>query len=199
MARLSRLRLCGLAAIVLLASVACSLKRPDTVQSRMIEPRIEAPTKSQVAALNVENVRLLDTQSRSHIGRRVLWQQADGELVEDPVWRWSSSPDRYLDTALRLELTSRADIQLVDAASAPALAVTLLAWQLESAGTPRLVGTIEVQFTAADRVVRAQVVSENEPVSMELPGDLAAAAGRLLRRLASEGVTRMTASPGPAP
>ena len=36
----------------------------------------------------------------------VLYQQPSGELTEDPVWRWSSAPDRYLDTALRLELAS---------------------------------------------------------------------------------------------
>jgi hypothetical protein len=47
-------------------------------------------------------IRLLDTQARGHIGRRLLHQRPDGELIEDPVWRWSSAPDRYLDTALRL-------------------------------------------------------------------------------------------------
>jgi len=158
----------------------------------MIEPQMEAPPKPRVAGLNVTFVRLLDTQARAHIGRRVLRQQPDGELVEDPVWRWSSTPDRYLETALRLELTSRGDVQLVDAASAPTLAVTLLAWQLESADTMRLVGAIELQLTGADRVVHAEVVRESEPISSELPGNLSSAAGRLLRHLANEGVTRMT-------
>jgi hypothetical protein len=161
----------------------------------MIEPQMEAPPKPRVAGLNVTFVRLLDTQARAHIGRRVLRQQPDGELVEDPVWRWSSTPDRYLETALRLELTSRGDVSLVDAAGAPALAVTLLAWHLEhleSAGMMRLVGAIELQLTGADRVVHAEVVRESEPISSELPGNLSSAAGRLLRHLANEGVTRMT-------
>jgi hypothetical protein len=98
-----------LVAIALVGSIGCQLKRPDTLPSRMIEPQMEAPAKPAVAGLNVMFVRLLDTQARAHIGRRLLRQEADGELVEDSVWRWSSAPDRYLDTALRLELTSRPD------------------------------------------------------------------------------------------
>jgi hypothetical protein len=183
-------------AIALVGGIGCQLKRPDTVPARMIEPQMEAPEKRQVAGLNVVFVRLLDTQARAHIGRRVLHQQPDGELVEDPVWRWSSAPDRYLDTALRLELTSRPDVRLVDAADAPALAVTLLVWHLESAATTQLVGIIQVQLTAVDRTVREEVVKESEPVSGELPGNLATAAGRLLHRLASQGIARM--APGSA-
>ena len=107
------------------------------------------------------------------------------------MWRWSSAPDRYLDTALRLELASSPTLRLVDAASAPALATTLLVWHLESAGGTRLVGAVEFQFTGTDRVVHTHMVRASEPVSAELPGDLAAAAGRLLRRLALEGLTRV--------
>jgi hypothetical protein len=180
-----------LVAIALVGSIGCQLKRPDTLPSRMIEPQMDAPAKPAVAGLNVTFVRLLDTQARAHIGRRLLRQEADGELVEDSVWRWSSAPDRYLDTALRLELTSRPDVRLVDAADAPALAVTLLGWHLESAATTQLVGIIQVQLTAVDRTVREEVVKESEPVSGELPGNLATAAGHLLRRLASEGIARM--------
>jgi len=185
-----------LVAIALVGSIGCQLKRPDTLPSRMIEPQMEAPAKPAVAGLNVMFVRLLDTQARAHIGRRLLRQEPDGELVEDSVWRWSSAPDRYLDTALRLQLTSRPDVRLVDAADAPALAVTLLGWHLESAATTQLVGIIQVQLTAVDRTVREEVVKESEPVSGELPGNLATAAGRLLRRLASEGISRM--APGSA-
>ncbi len=179
------------AVTALIGSVGCQLKRPDTVPSRMIEPQIEQPAKPRAVGLNVTFVRLLDTQARAHIGRRVLRQEADGELVEDPVWRWSSAPDRYLDTVLRLELTSRADVRLIDAADAPALAVTLVGWHLESAPT-RLTGAIQIQLTAVDRTVREEVIKESEPVSGDLPGNLAAAAGRLLQRLASDGITRMT-------
>ena len=60
-------------------------------------------------------------------------------------------------------------------------------WSLQ--GGTRLVGAVEFQITGTDRVVHTQVVRASEPVSEELPGDLAAAAGRLLRRLASEGLT----------
>ncbi len=137
------------------------------------------------------SIRLLDTQARGHIGRRVLHQQPDGELIEDPVWRWSSAPDRYLDTALRLELASSPVLRLVDVASAPTLADTLLVWHLETGGGTRLVGAVEFQFTRTDHVVQTQVVQASEAVSADLPGDLAAAAGRLLRRLALEGLTRV--------
>ena len=54
-----------------------------------------------------------------------------------------------------------------------------------------IVGAVEFQFTAADRTVHTHIVRLSEPVSAELPGDLAVAAGRLLRRLAQEGLTRV--------
>src|SRR6185312_6707662 len=96
---------------------------------------------------NAISVRLLDTQARGHIGRRVLLQQPDGELTEDSVWRWSSARDRNLDTALRLEVASKPNIRLVDTGGVPVLAATLLVWNLESAGGTRLVGGVEFQIT----------------------------------------------------
>ena len=197
MIRASRPVLCILLAIVCLGVVACRLRRPATTPSRMIEPQVLEPQLPEPAnqvtkAPNAVAVRLLDTQARGHIGRRVLYQQSDGELTEDSVWRWSSAPDRYLDTALRLEVASNPDIRLVDDGRAPALAATLLVWNLESAGGTRLVGAVEFQITGTDRVVRTQVARASESVSAELPGDMAAVAGRLLRRLASEGLTRVS-------
>jgi len=176
---------------VWLGGVAC-LKRPDTISTRMIEPQLLEPqlpkAGPEASVANARPIRLLDTQARGHIGRRVLHQQPSGELTEDPVWRWSSAPDRYLDTAIRLELASHPGLRLVDAATAPALAATLLVWNIESADGTHLVGAVEFQFTGIDRAVHTKVARGSEPVSAELPGDLAAAAGRLLRRLAVEGL-----------
>jgi hypothetical protein len=182
--------------IICLCEAAC-LRRPATAPSHMLEPQLLEPQLPQPAtqvtkAPNATPVRLLDTQSRGHIGRRVLHQQPNGELTEDAVWRWSSAPDRYLDTALRFELASSPDLRLVDSARARALAATLLIWDLDSSGEMRLVGAVEFQVTGTDREVRTKVVRASEPVSEELPGDLAAAAGRLLRRLASEGLALVT-------
>ena len=193
MIRVSRSGACLIVTIVCLGGIGCQLRRPKTTPSRMVEPQLlEAqlpePATQVIKASNATPVRLLDTQARGHIGRSVLHQRPNGELTEDAVWRWSSAPDRYLDTALRLEVASSPDLRLVDTGRAPALAATLLVWDLESAGGTRLVGAVEFQVTGTDRVVHTQVVRTSEPVSAELPGDLAAAAGRLLRRLASEGV-----------
>jgi hypothetical protein len=175
---------------------ACQLKRPEMPPGRMIEPQlldpqVPEPARQGPSGLSAAPIRLLDTQARGHIGRRVLHRQPDGEFTEDPVWRWSSPPDRYLDTALRLELTSSAVFRLVDVASAPTLATTLLVWHLESAGGTRLAGAVEFRLTRSDHVVQTHVVQASEAVSAALPGDLAAAAGRLLRRLARDGVTRV--------
>ncbi len=184
----------GAVLLVLTVCLAESLaiKRPDTISTRMIEPQLLEPqlpkAGPEASVANARPIRLLDTQARGHIGRRVLHQQPSGELTEDPVWRWSSAPDRYLDTAIRLELASHPGLRLVDAATAPALATTLLVWDIESAGGTHLVGAVEFQFTGIDRVVHTNVVRASEPVSAELPGDLAAVAGRLLRRLAVEGL-----------
>jgi len=193
MIRAARLGFCLLLAIACLGAASCRLRRPETTPVRMIEPQllepqIPDPVRQVPKAPNAASVRLLDTQARGHIGRRVLHTQPDGELTEDSVWRWSSAPDRYLDTALRIEAASSPDIRLVDAGHSTALAATLLVWDLEYAGGTQLVGAVEFQITGTDRAVHTQVVRASEPVSADLPGDLAASAGRLLRRLASEGL-----------
>ena len=197
MIRVPRSWCCLLGTIACLGGVGCQLRRPTTTPIRMIEPQLLEPPLAEPAKLvpkapSVIPVRLLDTQARGHIGRRVLHQQPDGELTEDPIWRWSSAPDRYLDTALRLEAASNPALRLVDVGDASVLAPTLLVWNLESAGGTRLVGAVEFQITGTDRAVYTQVKRVSEPVSAELPGDLAAVAGRLLRRLASEGLTRVS-------
>jgi hypothetical protein len=158
------------------------------VEPQLLDPQLTAPTNQAPKDANPAPIRLLDTQARGHIGRRVLHQQPNGELTEDAVWRWSSAPDRYLDTALRIEVESRPDLRLVDTSDAPVLGATLLEWNLQSSGTRQLVGAVEFQTIGNDRVVHTDVVRATEPVSAELPGDLAAAAGRLLRRLASDGL-----------
>jgi hypothetical protein len=193
MIRVLRSCSCLLGTIAFLGGVGCQLRRPATTPTRMIEPQVLEPQMAEPASVvpkvpNAIAVRLLDTQARGHIGRRVLHKQPDGELAEDSVWRWSSAPDRYLDTALHLELASNPDIRLVDVGRAPVLGARLLVWNLESAGGTRLVGAVEFQITGIDQVIHTEVLRASEPVSAELPGDLAAVAGRLLRRLASEGL-----------
>ena len=61
-------------------------------------------------------------------------------------------------------------------------------WDLEAGSEPRLLGAVEFQLTRTERSLRTPLVRASEPVSEELPGDLAVAAGRLLRHLATEGV-----------
>jgi hypothetical protein len=168
------------------------LQRPDTVPARMVEPRLVEPAGVVADAPNATSVRLLETQGRGHIGRRVLHQQPDGEVNEDPVWLWTSTPDRYLDSALRFAIASSPGIRLVDVGNAPSLAVTLVAWQLEGGASPRLVGAVEIQVTTTDRAIHWEVVRAEEPIAADLPGDLAAAAGRLLGRLATECLSRVT-------
>ena len=177
-------------------STACRLRRPDVIPVRMLEPElVEAPPSTAASGQSRSpaqtiSIRLLDTQAREHIGHRLLRQGTGGELTADPVWRWSSTPDRYLDSALRLALASSLDVRLVDTASAPAMGVTLLGWQLEGADSTQLVGVVELSVTAVDRTVRPQMIRQSEPVSEPLPGNLAVAAGRLLQSLAAESVAR---------
>ena len=186
------------ALIILLAAAslgtACRvrLERPETEPTRMIEPRLIEPAGAVADAPNATSVRLLETQGRGHIGRRVLHQQPDGEVTEDPVWLWTSTPDRYLDSALRLAIASSPDIRLVDASGATMLAVTVLAWQLESGASERLIGAVEVELTRTDRTIQSEIIRAEEPVGADLPGDLSAAAGRLLVRLSTDCLARVT-------
>jgi hypothetical protein len=158
------------------------------IEPQLLEAELLEQTSQVVKASNAIPVRLLDTQARGHIGRHLLRQQANGELTEDAIWRWSSAPDRYLDTALRLDVAASSEVRLVDAGHAPALASTLLTWDLESAEKPQLVGVVEFEVTGIDRVIHTRVVRTSEPVSTDLPGDLPVAAGRLLHRLSAAGL-----------
>jgi hypothetical protein len=168
------------------------LERPALEPARMIEPRLVEPGAAVADAPNATSVRLLETQGRGHIGRRLLHQQPNGEVTEDPTWLWTSTPVRYLDSALRLAIASNPDIHLVDVRGGRSLAVTLVTWQLEAAPSPRLVGAVEVEVTTAEGAVHSEVARAEEPISADLPGDLAAAAGRLLSRLASDSLSRLT-------
>jgi hypothetical protein len=163
---------------------SCRLQRPEVVPGRMIEPRLVEPAR-EPAAPAATSVRLLDTQSRAHIGRQLLRREPQGELREDAIWRWTSAPDRYLDTSLRLVLGASPGVRLVDSGSARSLAVTLVEWHLD-AETHRLVGAVTVDVMMPDRSVGTTVLRADEAVSADLPGDLAAASGRLLHRLASD-------------
>jgi len=173
---------------------ACRLRleRPELEPARMIEPRLVEPAGAVADAPNATSVRLLETQGRGHIGRRLLHQMPSGEVTEDPVWLWTSSPVRYFDSALRLAIASNPDIHLVDVRGGRSLAVTLVTWQLEATPSPRLVGAVEVEVTTADGAVRSEIVRAEEAISADLPGDLAAAAGRLLSRLAADSLSRVT-------
>jgi len=178
-----------------LASGGCRLERPEIVPTRMIEPRLADAPGAVADAPDAVSVRLLETQTRGHLGRPVLHQLASGELTEDPVWRWSSTPDRYLDSALRLALAASSEVRLVDRSTASALALTLLTWHLDAGASRQLVGAVELQITGVDRAIRTEVIRASEPVSLELPGDLADAAGRLLQRLAADSLARVRQTP----
>lgn len=186
-----------LVAILTMAGTAgCRLRPPDVPPPRMIEPQLLEPqppasASPAIPAGEVIPVRLLETQARAHLGRRLLHKQPYGELVEDPVWRWTSSPDRYFDSTLRLEMAASGRVRQVDTGSAATMAVTLLEWHVEAGATTHLVGSVELQITRTDRTVRTEVVRGTEAVSGELPGDLAPAAGRLLHSLVSECLARV--------
>jgi hypothetical protein len=162
------------------------------IEPQLLDPLLTEPEKQETKAPNATPIRLLDTRARGHIGRRVLHHLPNGEITTDAVWLWSSLPDRYLDTALRMELAANPNLRLVDSASAQEVAATLLAWDLEGSSESRLVGAVEFQTMGADRAIHSKLVRASEPVKGEMPGDLASVAGRLLRHLASEGLTSVT-------
>jgi hypothetical protein len=140
-------------------------------------------------------VRLVETQARGHIGRRVLHREAGGELTPGSgvalVVRPRPVPGHGAAgrTGGECRRASRGLGGRVDGWR------DALAWHLESAGAGnQLIGAVEVQVTSPDHSVRTDVVRAAEPVSATLPGDLAAAAGRLLQRLASETLARVSRS-----
>jgi hypothetical protein len=195
--RLGRVAVAPVLAAACLAAGACQLKRPDVVPARMLEPTLIEPTSPSTRAAEATPIRLLETQARGHIGRHLLHRQRTGELTEDPVWRWTTAPDRYLDTALRLALASTTGLRQVDSGGARAIAVTLIEWHLDGESGTRLVGAVALEVTAPDRTVSAAVIRAEEPVSADLPGDLSVVAGRLLGRLASDSLARAVRDASP--
>jgi hypothetical protein len=181
------------------AGCTVRLEHPDTAPIRMIEPTLVEPSRAATVAPNATSVRMLETQARGFIGRRVLHLQPGGEVTEDPVWLWASTPDRYLDSAVRSAIASSPDIRLVDMRNAPSLAVTLVTWQIESAPSSRLMGAVDVKMTTTDRAIHSEIIRAEEPIAADLPGDLAAAAGRLLHRLAADALARVTRSAASPP
>ena len=132
--------------------------------------------------------------TRNHggeIGRAMLHQESNGELVGDRVWFWSSRPEQFLNTAIQLEAERNPDVRFVDSARIPTLAPMLLVWDIESNGT-QLVGVVQFQLTGTDGAVTTKVVRGSEQISGDLPANLAEASGRLLHRLASEGLSSLT-------
>lgn len=182
--------------IAFMATNGCQLqlRRPATVPNRMLEPQLLEPQSggavSQVRPSSPKalDIRLLDTETDGQIGRQLLYLHSGGELVEDPVWRWAAPPASYLDTALRLEAAKNADYRLVDSSGAWQVAPTMLVWALDPQGSTHLVGAVEFRITGTNGVVQTKVIRESEDVSARLPGDVAAGAGRLLHRIASEGL-----------
>ena len=86
MIRVPRSGACLLVTIACLMGVDCQLRRPNTTPSRMIEPQVlnpglPDPASPVTKALNAVPIRLLDTQERGHIGRRLLHEQPNGELT----------------------------------------------------------------------------------------------------------------------
>ena len=93
-----------------------------------------------------------------------------------------------------MAVSSNPGLRLVDSRGARVLAVTLLAFQLESGAGQLLVGAVEVQVIRPDRAIDAKVIRASEPLSTNLPGNLSDAAGRLLQRLATDSLARVTGS-----
>jgi hypothetical protein len=79
-------------------------------------------------------------------------------------------------------------VRLVGTSNARSLAVTIIAFHLESAPNGsgrRLVGAVELRIKNREQIVWTQVVEAVEPVNGEMPGNLAVATGNLLHRIAT--------------
>ena len=79
-------------------------------------------------------------------------------------------------------------------ARAPALAATLLVWDLESREGHDSSGLSSFRSREPTVWSTHKWYEPASPFQPELPGDLAAAAGRLLRHLASEGLRAVQAN-----
>jgi hypothetical protein len=178
------------ATIVCLGATGCRLRRPDavairTIEPQLLEPQIEKP--EQVTKAPTRRPDLVLVNAQGNMGRHVVRQQANGELITDPVWRWSA-PLSGIWTWRYACNWKQARMRLVGQA-VPQPWPRLSSWNLESREGTQLVGAVEFQVTWTDRAVNTQLVRDSEPVLAEKPGDLPLAAGRLLRRLASRGLT----------
>jgi hypothetical protein len=175
-----------LLATTLLVGCAPKLQRPDVPPSRTLDPPLATGAVAPVAdAADAISVYLASVQSR--VGRRLIHAGAGGEVSRDPVWSWSASPDRYLDTALHLAAAANPRLRVVERANASTLTATVLNLRIEpSADGRRLAATVEARLTAPDGTVTSRILHAEETISDDLPGNAADALARLTHRLARE-------------
>jgi hypothetical protein len=126
-------------------------------------------------------------RSSDQIGYSILRRTAAGELRQDPEWSWSARPHTYLGTALYQAAAADPSIRFADSSDAFGLRAIFLSCYLEEMGEgQRLLASVELRVTGPDQAVSSQVLTAEEPVSGELPGNLAEAMGRVIRRLATD-------------
>ena len=124
----------GALATLILSIAGCqlTLKRPDVVPGRTIEPELVEPSARPGRTADAIAVRLVETQARGHIGRRVLHREAGASSPGSAsgvavVVRPRPVPGHGAARRTGGECR-RASRRLADAST---VGVTLLAWHLE--------------------------------------------------------------------
>lgn len=126
----------------------CSLlPRPDHTAPRVIEPVLPA-TEAVTDAEDAVGVRLAELSAREHLQFQLIHRKADGQLVRDGEWSWSTTPDRYLADALTAAVAADPTVRVLRSPDAIELRLTITAFEFaHTEGAERAVVTTLVEVT----------------------------------------------------
>jgi ABC-type uncharacterized transport system auxiliary subunit len=165
---------------LLLFAAGCGFNNPPA------EPRYFSPGLQQVSepdparGAELTPLRLRRVRAAAYLRDRMVWRRGV-EIGFYELWRWTESPARFAQARLEEELFSRLGFQRSRAASAPALAVSLDAFDevLGPAHEAWVALSVELDDAKNERLLD-HTYEVRKPISGNDPGQVADALGQAL-------------------
>ncbi|MDA3961364.1 MAG: ABC-type transport auxiliary lipoprotein family protein [Planctomycetota bacterium] len=149
--------------VAALALSACGLIEPRNNAAPHIGEPVPPQLEQVAPSADARVVRIARVDAREHLRHAVLTRSQDGELIPDPVWRWSTTPDRYLAEFLPLIASSLSEVRVEETIEATELRITLTAFDLVPGDQP------QVNAAALVTTISPAGSSETHRVSVSLP------------------------------
>ncbi|HEX7126198.1 MAG TPA: ABC-type transport auxiliary lipoprotein family protein [Thermodesulfobacteriota bacterium] len=131
-------------------------------------------------------LRLREVRASGSLGERIAWRASDVEVGFYEMLRWTDPPAALVEQALAREFYERRGFQRAVSGQAPALAVTVLAFEEVVAPAHEGRVALAVLLTESGRAVVDRVVVTRRPVPDHEASSLARALGDALAEAVEE-------------